>query len=166
MSLCELLGIEEPEIVVDAADMESSTKEKLTPFNFVDSISYDKKDLFEEHEDADKKYNAYIINRALSFHIDTVILANEMNILHTIPNKSQFDFLRHSVRRKKRYGSWIKAEKESEDITLIKAYYNYSNEKAKQALSILSPEQLDEIRSRMNKGGLATTQKRKGKRNA
>ena len=158
MSLCELLGIDEPEEIIEEVEVKLPT---LSPFDFSNSISYDKKDLFADNEDAERQYNSYIVNRAISFSPDMVLFANEMNRLSSIPKRLQFEFLKSVIRKKKRYDGWIKAEKEIDEISLIKEYYNYSNEEARYALSILMPDQIDEIRSRLNKGGLQTKQKRK-----
>lgn len=156
MSLCELLGIEEPEVIEEEVIAKPVT---LTPFDFVNSISYNKTDLFGENEDVEKQYNAYIINRAMSFSPDMALIANEMNRFPDIPKRAQFNFMRLTVRKKKRYDKWIKAEQEADDIALIKQYYNYSNEKAKIALSLLLPDQIETIKEKLNTGGIATKQR-------
>lgn len=161
MSLCELLGIDEPVEVVEEPVQKA---QKLTPFDFVNAISYGKDDLFNEHDDAEKAYNAYVVNRALSFSPDMVLFANEMNMYPHTPARMQFEFLKSSIRKKKRYDKWVKAEKESEDIAVIKEYYGYSNEKAKQALLMLAPHEIDELKTRMFKGGIVGKQKKSRKK--
>lgn len=157
MSLCDVLGLDPiPEPIED----EEIKQDKLTPFDFVNAISFSKENLFSMGDYVEKSYNAYIVNRALSFSADTVLFANEMNIHHRIPVSSQFDFLSKSIRKKKRYDKWVKGEKESDEILLIKQYYNYSNEKAKQVLPLLSQDHLDFIKAKLNTGGV-TTKKRK-----
>lgn len=99
-------------------------------------------------------YNAYVVNRALSFHYDTVLYANEMNKLPNTDAWLQFEFLIHSVRGYKRpFQPWQKIEK-NDDLEVIKEYYNCSNEKAKQALELLSQEQLTIIKKTLYKGGI------------
>lgn len=161
MSLCDLLGIDEPVVEVE----EEIKVVSLTPFNFVNSINFEKNDLFAENENAEKNYNAFIINRALSFSPDTVIFVNEMNRFPHIPKQMQYEFLKATIRKKKRFDKWIKAEAEADDISTIKEYYNYSNEKAKQVLDLFLPGQLDDIRQKMFKGGMAEkkTRQKKGK---
>jgi len=39
------------------------------------------------------------------------------------------------------------------DLDVVKQYYGYSNEKARQALNILTPDQLNVIKNKLNKGG-------------
>jgi hypothetical protein len=81
-----------------------------------------------------------------------VLLANEMNRYHHLDNKLQFDFLINTVRKKKRFSKWLKAD-EAEAIEVVKEYYGYSNEKARQALTLLSEHQLNELKKRTYKGG-------------
>lgn len=156
MSLCDLLGITPVAQEVD----ELEEVKKLTPFDFVTSISFSKENLFMEDDSTDKFYNAYIVNRALSFSPDMVLFANEMNQHNQIPVKNQWEFLSSSIRKKKRYDKWVKAEKESETLTLIKTYYNYSNEKAKQVLPIITDDHVEYMKKKLDRGGLSK-QKRK-----
>lgn len=160
MSLHELLGINAPVVIEDEVP---EKKKALTPFDYIDAISHTKEDLFDGNENAEKEYNAYIVNRGLSFGADTVLYANEMNRYHFLQKQHQFQFLQGTIRKRKRYNSWIRAEKESEDIAALKEYYNYSNDDAKYALSLLMPDQLELIKQRLNKGGLAQKGKKRGR---
>ena len=118
--------------------------------DWLNSINQNKKNLFED--DPTAKYPAYIINRCMSHHMDTVMFANEMNQYSNISKKMQYDFYIHIVRPKKRFSPWGKKQK-IDDLDLVKKYYGYSNDKAIQALRILSPNQIDYIRDKLNKGG-------------
>lgn len=125
------------------------------PFDYVNAVSYTKKNMMRGTENdalAEKKYNAFLTNRSLSYHIDCVELANEMNIRHQTDNKLQFEFLLNTIRPKKRYAKWSKKDKDG-DIEVVKEYYGYSEVKARQAISILSPEDLEKIRRIIHKGG-------------
>jgi hypothetical protein len=126
-------------------------KPHISPFDFVNAIHYTKEKLIVD-EWSEKEYHAFVINRALSFGIDTVIPANEMNCRPHIPNRAQFSFLINMVRPRKRYNKWLKAEK-VEDLELIQQYYGFSAPKALTALSLLSAEQIDHIRKQMSTGG-------------
>ena len=110
--------------------------------DWLNSINFTKEDLSEETSD----YPPYIVNRCLSGHLDCVMYANEMNKYHKIDNKLQYDFFKNSVRPRKRYAKWQKAEKLHKDIDIIKTAYNYSREKAEAAYNILTKEQLKELR--------------------
>jgi len=123
----------------------------MNPFEFVTAINLSKKDLMVD-DLAEKQYVPYMVNRSLSYFPDTVGLANEMNIHHHLDNKLQFDFLLNTVRKKKRFSKWAKAHT-TEDIEAVKTYYGYSNEKAKATLSVLTREQLNSIKSKVNRGG-------------
>jgi hypothetical protein len=124
----------------------------ISPFDFINSINFSKEDLIVD-DWSEKQYVPYLVNRGLSFGSDTVIPANEMNSRPHLDKKLQFHFLINTVRPRKRYNKWVKAEK-VEAIELIKTYYGYSTEKARQALSILTSEQIDHIKLKLQKGGL------------
>lgn len=123
----------------------------MNPFDYVNSINYTKKDIMVD-DIAEKQYNAYIINHSLSYFNDTVLLANEMNRYHHLDNKLKYDFFINTVRKRKRFCKWTKAV-QSDDLEAVKQYYNYSNEKARQVLSLLDEYQLTELKTRMYKGG-------------
>ena len=138
---------------------EVTTKEKeevfkqpaISPFDFINAINYSKEDLIVD-DWSEKQYVPYLVNRGLSFGSDTVIPANEMNSRPHLDKKLQFQFLINTVRPRKRYNKWVKAEK-VEAIELIKTYYGYSTEKARQALAILTSDQIDYIKQKQQKGG-------------
>ena len=119
--------------------------------DWLNSINQNKQDLSGD-PDACKKYPAYIVNRCLSGHIDAIMFANEMNKWNQTPKDMQYQFLLHSLRKKKRFSPWLRQEK-IDNIELIKQYYGYSNEKAQQALKILTPDQIEYIKKKLNKGG-------------
>jgi hypothetical protein len=120
-----------------------------SPFDFIKSISSTKKDIMEDEKD----YNAFMVNRGLSYFPDSVIYANEMNMFHHLDSRLQYLFLINIVRKRNRFSKWNKAS-ESEDIKAIKSYYGYSNEKARDVLPLLSNENLKIIRGRIQHGGL------------
>ena len=123
----------------------------MNHFDYLNSINLNKKDIMID-DVCEKAYNSFMINRGLSYFQDTVILANEMNRHHQIDNKLQYHFLINMVRKRKRFSKWAKAQKES-DIDAVKEYYGYSNEKARQALTLLSPDQITIIKNKVSKGG-------------
>ena len=93
-----------------------------------------------------------MVNRGLSYFNDTVLMANEMNLYSHLDKKLQYHFLINIVRKRKRFSKWAKPETES-DIEAVKEYYGYNNEKARQALTLLSPENINIIKQKVNKGG-------------
>ena len=124
-----------------------------TPFDYVKAISYTKEDMIVD-DITEKDYNPFIVNRALSMGIDTVLQANEMNQRHHLSKKLQFDFLLNSISKRTRFDKWQKADK-SEELDYVRAYYNYSYPKAISALSVLSNQQIDTIKKKIdNKGGV------------
>lgn len=123
----------------------------MNPFEFINAINTTKQDIMVD-DITEKQYNAFMINRSLSYFNDTVLMANEMNINHHLDNRLQFDFFINIVRKKKRFSKWMKPETFS-DVEVVKAYYGYSNEKARQALSLLTNEQIDLLKKKVYKGG-------------
>jgi hypothetical protein len=124
----------------------------ISPFDFINAINFTKEDLIID-DWSEKQYVPYIVNKGLSYGSDTVIPANEMNARPHLEKKLQFQFLINTIRPRKRFNKWIKAEK-IEAIDVVKEYYGYSTEKARQALSILSNEQLDNLKQKLQKGGV------------
>lgn len=124
----------------------------MSPFDILKAINETKEDVLQTEQD-EKKYSSFIINRGLSFFLDTIFQANEMNQKHYLDSRLQFDYLLNTVRQKKRYGKWLKAEK-LKDLDLVREYYGFGNEKAKDALDILSDEQLAIIREKLHPGGV------------
>ena len=120
--------------------------------DWLNSINQTKKNLMNQDPSLEKEYAPYIINRCLSGHIDCVMYANEMNKYNFLPKKLQYDFFINIIRKKKRFSPWLKQEK-IKDLEIVKSYYGYSNEKAKQALNILTKTQLDFIKSKIETGG-------------
>ena len=120
--------------------------------DYLYSINQSKKNILDEDPDAAKKYPAYVVNRCLSSFTDTVLYANEMNKNSHLPNKMQYDFFLNSVKPRKRFSPW--ARKDSIDyLDVVKEYYGYNDDKALQALRILTKDQLDKITYLLRKGG-------------
>jgi len=120
--------------------------------DWLNSINQSKVNIIDEIPDSESKYLPFIVNKCLSGHLDAVIFANEMNINHHLDKKLQYDFLLNTLRSKKRFSPWVRRE-EMENLEIVKKYYGYSTEKAKQAVSILSDEQLTTIRKKLDTGG-------------
>ena len=120
--------------------------------DYLYSINQSKKNILDDDPDAARKYPAYVVNRCLSSFTDTVLYANEMNKNSHLPPKMQYDFLINSVKPRKRFSPW--ARKDSIDyLDVVKEYYGYNDDKALQALRILTKDQLDKISYLLRKGG-------------
>ena len=119
--------------------------------DWLNSINQNKKNLFED--DPTAKYPAYIINRCMSGHLDTVLFANEMNLNPHLDSDLQYSFFLNSVRKRKRFSPWLRKD-EIKDLDCVKRYYGYSNEKAKQVLPLLSKKELTFIQEKLERGGL------------
>jgi hypothetical protein len=123
----------------------------MNPFDYVNAINYSKKDIMVTRDD-EKAYAPFMVNRSLSYFPDTVVIVNEMNKFHHLDSRLQFSFLINIIRKRKRFSKWVKPELEH-DLESVKEYYGYSNEKARQILSLLSPSQIKQIKEKVNKGG-------------
>lgn len=119
--------------------------------DWLNSINFSKENLIEDASNI-KDYAPYIINRCLSGHIDCIMYANEMNINHHLDKDMQYSFYLNIIRKRKRYSPWLRKDK-IKDLECVKQYYGYSNEKAYQALKILSKEQISFIKQRLETGG-------------
>ena len=124
----------------------------MNPFEIVKAVTHTKENLMVDVH-AEKGYTPYMVNRALSFFVDTVFQANEMNRNYHLDNKLQFDYLLNNIRPRKRWSQWLKPEK-IDNIDIVKEYYEFSNEKAKNALEILSVDQLEHIKQKLDIGGV------------
>ena len=123
----------------------------MNPFDYLNAINNTKEDIMVD-DIAEKGYNSFMINRGLSYFNDTVLFANEMNRLHHTPNRLQFDFYINIIRKRKRFSKWMKPDTVN-DLEVVKEYYGYSNQKARQALTLLTPEQINKIKKKVDKGG-------------
>ena len=117
----------------------------------LNSINFNKENLMED-PDAKKDYPPYIINRCLSGNLDCIMFVNEMNINHHLDKDLQYSFYLNTLRKKKRFSPWLRKDKVT-DLQCVKQYYGYSNEKASQALKILSKQQLEFIKQKLEIGG-------------
>jgi hypothetical protein len=121
--------------------------------DWLNSINQTKKNIMDEDPSSTKEYPPYIINKCLSSHIDALMYSNEMNMNHSLDKKLQYDFLINILRIKKRYSPWIRKDR-IKDLDVVKSYYKYSNEKAEQALKILTQEQINFIKLKLETGGI------------
>lgn len=128
----------------------------IGPFDYLNSINDTKEDLMVD-DLAEKQYNPYMVNKGLSYFQDTVLFANEMNVLNSLPKRLQYDWFINTIRKRKRFSKWNKPNVES-DIEAVKEYYGYSNEKARNVLSLLSPTQLKTIKNKVSKNGRTRNQ--------
>lgn len=117
---------------------------KLT--DYLNSINYEKNDLFaEDPEMAEKEYAPFVVNRCLSYFTDTILLSNQMNIHPDLSKKMQYDYLKESIRKRKRFSKWIKNEV-SDDLKLVVEHFNCSIPKARDIMPLLSDEFMSSLR--------------------
>ena len=122
--------------------------------DYLNAINFSKKNLLDTDDIMwEKKYPPYVINKCLSMHYDCIAQANEINGFHFLPKRLQFHFLINSIRKRKRFGGkWLSSTK-LKNLQYVKEYYGYSNDKAKEALNILTDKEIEEIKLSLFKGG-------------
>jgi len=121
---------------------------------YLTAINYTKNTLFDtEDESVEKEYTPFVVNRCLSYFMDTVLYANEMNYHNTLSKKMQFDYLVGTIRKNKRYSKWLKRESE-EHLDIVKRFYGYSERRAREVLDILTEDDVQWMEERLNTGGM------------
>jgi len=101
---------------------------------------------------AEKGYKPYLTNRSLSYHQDSILYANEMNMRPHLDNKLQYELLLNSLRKRKRFSKWKKQDPDA-SVEMIMEYFGYGRAKAEQVLRVLTDEQLAMIEVALDKGG-------------
>ena len=124
----------------------------MGPFDFIKAIN-ESKNVMKNDPFAEKDYIPFLVNRGLSFFQDTILQVNEMNRNHFLDNKLQFDYLINNIRPRKRWSKWLKPEK-IDNLELVKLYFGFGNEKAKNALEILTNGNIEEIKNKLARGGV------------
>jgi len=124
---------------------------KRNPFDFVKSVSSDKKDIMVDDIE-EKAYQPFLINKSLSYHQDSVSFTNEMNCRHGLDNRLQYVFFLNTLRKRQRFSKWAKPYV-SKKLTVVKDYYQMSTREAKELFTLLSDKEIRELKNRMNIGG-------------
>ena len=119
---------------------------KKSPFDYVKGING------KTYEYDLSGYNPFLTNKTFAMHLDTILLAEEMNQAHQLSPQLQYDFYYYAVKRGKRFG-FPKKPEENTNVALIQEHFNYSTTKALQALELLTDAQIAEIRQKHDKGG-------------
>lgn len=141
---------EEESLLSDEESEELSQPAKLNPFDFVKSITWTKDDIM--NPETEKAYDAYIVNKSLSYYPDTLEYSIAINQYPFVPKDCQYYFYLYGVQKKKRFSQWIKTDK-NDNLELVCRHFNYSVKKAKEALEILTKDQIKEIQEKYTYGG-------------
>jgi hypothetical protein len=149
----DYFGLGKPE-ELEEIDL-SEHKEENMIFKFVEAVSKSKTDLMKNAEipdEMEKKYNPFITNKAFSFHLDTILHANEMNSKHWLFKDAQFRYYLGALRPRYRKSEWFKAKKDS-DLDNIQQVFQCNRTVAKQYMKVLSKENMQIINNKVSKGG-------------
>jgi len=132
--------------------MSEKLETKISPFDFAKSATHTKEYLMED-EESEKSYVPFLINKTLSFNVETLMYANEMNLCSNLDKKLQYDYYFHILPKKKYYNKWFK-KKDNDTLVMLMDYYNCSIQKAREAMNLLSDEQIKTIRKKIEQGGI------------
>jgi len=124
----------------------------MNPFEYIKAINTHK-DIMKDDALTEKEYTPFLVNRGLSFFQDTILQVNEMNRCHFLDKKLQFDYLLNNIRPRSRWSKWLKPDK-IENLEIVKTYFGFGNEKAKDALEVLSDTQIEKIKAQFTEGGV------------
>jgi hypothetical protein len=125
----------------------------MSPFDFVEII-LNKRNKFSNDELDFESYKPFLVNRSLSYQPDCILYVNELNKSPNIPKTLQYQYLLNTIRpMKRKFQPWQK-QVVVKDLECVKEYFGYSDEKAKDALRILSDEQIALIKEKLEKGGV------------
>lgn len=133
-------------------EQEEPAPKGVGPFDYTRNIESSDDWIMNTPED-EAGYVPYLINRAMSLGSDTLYQADEMNRAAHIPKPAQYAFLSHTIHKRKRYNKWLKREAIDASVKVIRDYYGYNQKKAEQAFKVLTKDQIEELRSRLNTGG-------------
>ena len=121
--------------------------------DFLTSINSSKENLVEKEPLCEKEYIPFVVNKCLSYFPDTIFYANQINVRPGLDKKMQYDYLRLSVSKRKRFSKWFKEEK-NDNIKLIQEYYGYSYRRAKEVLGCLTDDNIRTIKDSLKTGGV------------
>jgi hypothetical protein len=96
----------------------------------------------------DNNYVKFLTNRAFSYHIETLPLANYLNEYPDMDNQMHFDFLAHTVTPAKRWAKWHKPEKHS-DAYIVSNYFGISLKHAYMYVDLISAEDIQDMREQL-----------------
>lgn len=128
-------------------------EKKVSPFDLAHDLTT--RERYDSDVSEMKSYTKFLLNRTLSYHPDLIAYANEMNVHTDVSNKLHYDYMHHSIDKKRRSKKYWAKSKKYEHLEMVKEYFNYSNQKALSALSVLSDSDIETIKNLMNKGGVS-----------
>lgn len=131
---------------------------KPNPFEFLNSINSTKRNLVREGDCAESDYKPFLTNRALSYHLDAIFDANDMNMRAHLPGLCQYEYYLNNLPKRKRFAKWGKTEAD-ENVEAVMEYFGYSYKKAEEILSILTEDDIAMIHDKLSKGGVKNERK-------
>ncbi len=147
----DLFGNDIPEEVEDVI-----VKRKKVPLfgkgSFLEDINTGKKNILRMYPETEKDLQPFILNRAFSMDKFTVMFANEMNAKPHISKRMLYDFYIYGLPKARRHAPWAKKINE-DDILAVMEYYQYSEQRALEVMPLLSSDDIEKIKIKIDKGG-------------
>ena len=120
--------------------------DKKPPFDYINSVSETKKDM----RDDLSGYVPFVVNRALSYFKEAVLIANEMNTRHHLDESLQYRFLFETLPSRRRRAKWYKktsaqkTEQKLHDqyVEVIMQHHNVSSSEAEEMVVLYDEEEL------------------------
>ena len=127
----------------------------MTYSRYIATIKTTGKDIWNDEKPS--SYSPYLIQRGL-FSDD----ASAMGILNAanqrvMDKELHYKFLLHSLPKNVKYVAQSKKKKDAVTVrylSVVKRYFGYNDEKARDAINTLNPVQLELIASTLNEGGV------------
>jgi hypothetical protein len=111
----------------------------MTPFDIVNTINMKSE---HDRDEVVADYVPFVINRALSYTMDSSLFAAEMSMYSHLDYDMQFDFYHNGLPKGKRFGKWSKPDDSNETlINILSEALCINNRLAKRYLTLLSEEE-------------------------
>lgn len=129
-------------------------------FDWLNQITYTKQPWDKFTEEEKNEFNVYMINRFISMDPNYVDVVNLIQRYPTCSNKMVYKFYCDLLPKKKSFFRYIKSKSkfDNETINKISEYYQCSTREAKEYITILTDEEVENI---LNVGTSSKPKKRR-----
>lgn len=129
-------------------ELKDEKPKKVSSFDLLKNINYTKEWVDVEERGID--YMPFLVNRTLSYGRDSIMYAQEMNVLANLDKQLHFDYFINILRKTKRFNKGFDRSKD-ELVKLVMEYYGYTYQKSVEILPLITDEQISEIKIKLHK---------------
>ena len=110
----------------------------MTPFDWLKQITVNKQPWDSFTDDDKAGFNAFIINKALSYNQQYIPIV-ELAMAYPMPNDKLYDFYKDAIPQKQVFNKWIKSNVswDEEEITALANYFECGTREIKDSYSLL-----------------------------